>query len=1199
MEHLTTIFAFIPLLLALAGCFDLRRALRRTGDVRELLSDLPAQAEGTSAPTKVFLSGLSSLSPAWERLSLRIRHGLESGESTSPVLLQALGPGLYREECRLPPLLRQPGLVLGLGAAAVSLPWFLGSFSVDRSLAYFAVSVFGGCLLHAFRQWLLSEEVHVTQAFSRQLEAMESSKAAGGEQDAAFERLSSLLLEQNRRQIEQNEVMLSELSRSLQGSFSGILRAELSPSLNKMAELSELTTKSTQKFIDSATRSQVQGVQQIIQLVMQGIDKAVGDSLRETTEAFSASVDRQESSMDRWRRSVESVAQLVETLQGTAIALSEGADKMAHAAQPVEAASEVFSIAAQRLQATIPAIEGTAEVYEKSLGSLQQAHISLQRGTDAYLQAGRNLREMVNELRESHSLAVQRISQGVDEAVLGSMREAGNQLLSINAAQADSLKSWKASTEAVKETVDQLQETAGLVAHFATEIRDAGEPTLKASQAFLVASERLETTAPKLVEAASAHDSSRQAMEAAAKAMSDGIEGYNRSSELFNSMVDKLNETHELAVARVSEGVDEALGQSLRDAGTQLATSLGSASSSLGLTLDSANEKMERTFLIAQQGMESSLRGAGRELGESLHTSRQQLVEALSDMTQQLDGTVRGAGITLTKEWADTGSNIRDSIRLASKELGQSVQEAGRILSIRVDDASQSMEDAARAASAALRLGAEDARTHFGNVGGSWEESVVAASDALRQAGDSIHGSFKDAGDALKEAARESGGQLERGSQEARVNLSSIGSTWEESIRAGAKAIESGGEEARNALLAASKNFRIESESAGLSFAEQIREAGGSLDSSAESTRSALLAISENLENSSLRAGKHLEERVGRAGGLLDTSAERASELLSGAFAGADTQMRESLLRVGKQMEDSLNMAHRKLAETLEGSSSDLRALSDAQAVHLRNWTEIVQTLQPALSDLRTSATDLGALVVELKAAMTPAVTASGNFRVAAERISTVFPNIESTATSYRAFNKSLQEASSQFSSTTSSYLEACGSMDGLLQDIRQSLVLQTKCNQVFSKTLTQVTDSVRNLEPVSMGMQSAAQDVRAISEQTASAVAVIRQATVAQDASVRHMQDIGGNLLTVFQSQSQQLGQFSKEMVKLQNVLGTGVDAFADRLPHSVEQTLVHFDAALGEGVARLGTSIERLREAMDDLLERMDSMFETKRRR
>ena len=60
-------------------------------------------------------------------------------------------------------------------------------------------------------------------------------------------------------------------------------------------------------------------------------------------------------------------------------------------------------------------------------------------------------------------------------------------------------------------------------------------------------------------------------------------------------------------------------------------------------------------------------------------------------------------------------------------------------------------------------------------------------------------------------------------------------------------------------------------------------------------------------------------------------------------------------------------------------------------------------------------------------------------------------------------------------------------------------------------------------------------------------------------------MTEIGNNLLQVFGAQTKQMSGFSEEMNKLQNTLTVGVDAFAERLPHSVDQTLVQFDAALG----------------------------------
>ena len=143
--------------------------------------------------------------------------------------------------------------------------------------------------------------------------------------------------------------------------------------------------------------------------------------------------------------------------------------------------------------------------------------------------------------------------------------------------------------------------------------------------------------------------------------------------------------------------------------------------------------------------------------------------------------------------------------------------------------------------------------------------------------------------------------------------------------------------------------------------------------------------------------------------------------------------------------------------------------------------------------------------------------------------------------------------------------------MTDLIEQVKQSLVLQSKCNQAFSNNLTQVSTSVMALAPVSENMQAAAKDVSAISEQTSTAIGIIRQATLTQDKSVQQLQKMSQSVLEVFEGQANQLTQFSQEMQVLQEVLTQGVTAFSDRLPQSVNQTLVQFDSALREGVADL----------------------------
>ena len=95
-------------------------------------------------------------------------------------------------------------------------------------------------------------------------------------------------------------------------------------------------------------------------------------------------------------------------------------------------ASHIFSQAATNLQKTLPSIEGMSQSYMQAEAVLMQAHTSLQRGTDSYLEASIEIRGMVESLKDSQALAVQRIAEGVDEALIGTMREAGEQLQKIS-----------------------------------------------------------------------------------------------------------------------------------------------------------------------------------------------------------------------------------------------------------------------------------------------------------------------------------------------------------------------------------------------------------------------------------------------------------------------------------------------------------------------------------------------------------------------------------------------------------------------------------------------------------------------------------------------------------------------------------------------------------------------------------------------
>jgi methyl-accepting chemotaxis protein len=913
--------------------------------------------------------------------------------------------------------------------------------------------------------------------------------------------------------------ILADLGKNLQLSFSTSIEAQLSPAMTELTTMANRVQLSNQKFMEENSRNQIQAVTGMIAQVMTGIDQAIGDNLRDTSDAFAASVQRQQISMDRWRRSVDSVSDVIKSLEGTTKALTIGAEKMAHAAQPVQTAAEVFSVSAQQLQSALPAITEIAQVYEKAQSSLEIAHTSLERGTAGYLETSSCVREMVQNLREAHVEAIKRISQGVDEAVLSSLREAGSQLKDINEAQARSLSSWVTASASVEASVTQMKLTAEKMAGFSEEIRAASEPTVQASGAFLAAAERLKETVPQLQDAAKVHQLGKDALETAAQAISNEAKRYSDSANLVQQMVLQLQTVLESAVARVSSGVDDAITENLQKVSSQLAqaivhstdliqkagsnlskqlndasentaitlqhsigalsSQLDSSGSMLTQTLSASMESISLTLLNSAETAGSTLEGSMQKSSEglqaSLQTARQQLSETMTNTIRTLEGSLKSAGGELVQNWGSTGENIKDAMEHASKRLDQSVQEVGKKLNQRVDDAGRMLESSVTESANLLRQGAADAQERLSNVGTDWSAAIQDASHSLKS------------------------------------------------------------------------NAQI--------------------------------------------AGSFLSDNAKVAGENILCSADSASTLLSQAFQNSDKQIQESLQKVGKQMELSMKENHSLLSATLTTSSRDLKELSEAQSVHLVAWTEIVQTLRPALSDLRDSAIDLDGLVERLQKVIQPTTSAAQNFRVASENISTVFPNISETAKSYHDFNQSLLNATRSLASTAQQYSEAGDDMHSLLTGVRQSLQLQSKSNETVSSTLEQAADTIRSLEPISLSMRDAAGDIRLISEQTAGTVDVIHRATSSQNLSVKQMSKMSSELLEILNFQSKQLGGVTKEMGNLQQVLTSGVHAFSKALPRSVDQTLVQFDAALGEGVHRMGSAIERLREAMDDLIEQLES--------
>ena len=172
--------------------------------------------------------------------------------------------------------------------------------------------------------------------------------------------------EQQTQQSRQSRELLEQLTQRLQHGLGQLLETSLQNSLDKMTQISQNNSNHLQNFLKGTSKAQTDGVQTIISQVMEGIELSVGESLRNTTDQFALTIEQQSNSLERFKVAVDSVSGLMGGLQTTTSAIALGADKMAKAAQPVEAAAEIFSQAAGRLEGVLGSMERAGEQYDKS-----------------------------------------------------------------------------------------------------------------------------------------------------------------------------------------------------------------------------------------------------------------------------------------------------------------------------------------------------------------------------------------------------------------------------------------------------------------------------------------------------------------------------------------------------------------------------------------------------------------------------------------------------------------------------------------------------------------------------------------------------------------------------------------------------------------------------------------------------------------
>ena len=252
------------------------------------------------------------------------------------------------------------------------------------------------------------------------------------------------------------------------------------------------------------------------------------------------------------------------------------------------------------------------------------------------------------------------------------------------------------------------------------------------------------------------------------------------------------------------------------------------------------------------------------------------------------------------------------------------------------------------------------------------------------------------------------------------------------------------------------------------------------------------------------------------------------------------------------------------------------------------------------LEGLREGTAGAGELAARFREAAEPAVASAEAFREAARRLTTLFPQLESSADGYDRINQALAAAAQELTRSSVGYREAGDRIGELTGELQRTLKLQVLGTREFSEAMDKASGFVQAIGPASERVERAAAGLHTASEQTAAVVQSIQGSVSVQDEAMVNMRTTAEQVLEAMQRQASHWGSFLSELDRLQSTINQSVEALTTRLPHSIDHTLVHFDAALGEGVARLGGSIERLREAMDDLQERLETlMVDSGRRR
>ena len=922
--------------------------------------------------------------------------------------------------------------------------------------------------------------------------------------------------------LDKSQKTLAKLGENLQFAFQKSVQEQLSPALQELSQVATASQEANVRYVEETTRKQSQVVQGLIVQVMDGIDQAIGQSLRDTSESFAASVQRQQVSMDRWRRSVESVAEVIGSLEKTTLGVTLGAERMAQAAQPVEAAARVFSDSAKELQKVFPVVSQLGDMVLQAQSGLTESHLAIQRGTAEYLQVTGGIRTMVTTLNKAHEEAIQRITGGVDESLIQPFGEMAFELKTLQTGQSTAFNQLQVMVQTIDDTLQKLEGGHDNLNTLAEQIQKAGEPSVQAAAAFVQVSKQLQIIVPKLEQTSQIHEVGAQTMQR----ISEGLQSENNRNEQMlvqvQSLMEQLDSTQRQMAERVAKGVDEALSDKLIEARIQFVDAVTTASNALknsGLTV--ATQFEQSTTRLTEQLTESGsewrkvLKESSEEAGahwkitnaEAADTLRDATIDFATQMTSsstEVADRLTDSSTTIASTLQTVGTDWDAQMRVSSQYVSDALQKSGSDINVSLSQVRQQLADTMSDSTKVLQQSLHQAGQTFiqdwGHMGQSIRDALEHASQSLDQSvqevGRKLNQRIDEAGQSLELSVQQSAQSLQSGATHAHDKLSQVGDGWSSAIQEAAESLRGNAQfvsETVSTTLSTvqqemTRHMTISLQQLEDQMTNRLNEGIARQQSLIEQANVQQTTVSQQLVTNTRQMTEllqqtvqetqsSLQEKMSDFGTDLQVSLQEIFQQYQNGLLSASRQQEmagQSLLdraqEAGERLQQAMNQAQIQTQRSMEKMGADM--VLQLGQIH-RQYSESLECSQASMSTLVSLQEGHIVSWQELVQTLTPALTQLGG---SAKQLDDVVKNLKESMKPATTVSENFMKASSQLQVVFPNISDTADSYHRFNESLQQaSNALASTANQ-YSQAGGHMTGMLGEIQQ-SLGLQNQSND--------------------------------------------------------------------------------------------------------------------------